>query len=106
KDSSDNPDARKNLPSYDVSVYGSSGSGYEFDMPQITIKNDKVQLTGLGYNYNGVPQQIEKLYISDTESESEWIILINDARDPAFMYEINSATGKQEPYLYSYEQVN
>ena len=94
------------LPSYHVNTYGSAGSDYEYDMPQITIKNDQLQITGLGVNYNGVPQQIQKLYLSDTESASEWIVLMNENNRPAFMYEINSALGTQEPYLYAFEQVD
>ncbi len=105
KDGGDGPgDRQKEKPAYDVNLYGSTGIGDEFDMPQITVKDERLQITALGRNYNGVPQELNKLYLSDSESETEWIIVLGDDRKPAFMYEINSATGAQEPYLYWYER--
>ncbi|WP_353126072.1 YfaP family protein [Parapedobacter pyrenivorans] len=96
---------QENKPSYTVNIYEPSSMYDEFDMPQITVKNEQLQITALGYNYGGLPRHIGKLYLSEADSGTEWIIVFDEHGKPSFMYEINSSTGKQEPFLYSFEKV-
>lgn len=86
-------------PTIDVNFYPPSAftEGYS---PHVTLKNEEVQVTGFGYTADGNMYGIDKLYISDIQSASEWIVLVGPNRKPEFMYGYNSTTQEKLPYLY------
>lgn len=97
--SDDSEEVNPNLSKLEVNLYTPRSISQEV-VPQLTIKNDEVQATAFG-RFNGkVPQGIEKLYISDRETQTEWVVLVDESVRPVFMYGINSATKQKLPYLY------
>ncbi|WP_200974398.1 YfaP family protein [Echinicola sp. 20G] len=74
--------------------------------PLVTLKNDQFQATAFGYNGFGYPTSPEKLYLSDMETGTEWVVLLNSSKEAEFMYGINSATHERLPYLYHSESIN
>ena len=88
-----------NLESLEVNFYKPASTGEETDVPQLTFKNSEIQLTAIGNNSNGVQQSINKIYISDKQSKTEWIALLDNSK-PAFFYAINSSTKEKMPDLY------
>lgn len=87
-----------------VNFYESATVPDATDVPQITIKDETFQITAIGDNVNGIPQRISKVYLSDTETDSEWVALLDASGQPTFVYQINSATGEQEQDLYWYHR--
>ncbi|MGK6351089.1 YfaP family protein [Parapedobacter sp. DT-150] len=85
-----------------VNFYQPSSLEEEYNKPQITIKDETFQLTAIGHNANGIPQRIEKIYLADEESMTEWMVILDDQGDPAFLYGVNTATNERLPDLYWY----
>lgn len=84
----------------DVNFYLPNEAIEEESAPQLTIKNDEIQVTALGFNKAGVQEGIDKLYISDTETQTEWIVLVDEEAHPKFLYAINSFSHERLPFLY------
>ena len=72
----------------------------ETDVPQFTIKNNKVQFTALGANENGRYKKINQIYISDVDNKTEWVSLLNGLNQPEFFYAVNTDTKEKLPELY------
>ncbi|EOR93098.1 periplasmic copper-binding protein [Arcticibacter svalbardensis MN12-7] len=70
------------------------------EVPQFTIKNNKVQFTAFSSYEEGANKNIDKIYISDADSKMEWISLVNSKNQPEFLYSINTATNQKIPELY------
>jgi hypothetical protein len=87
----------------DINFYAAQNVPIEEDAIQLTLKNDEVQMTAFGVNTDGVQRMITKVYLSDVETQTEWMILVNESLQPEFVYAINSATHEKLPYLYGIE---
>lgn len=86
-------------PTIHVNFYSPNSSLDEY-APHLTIKDEAVQVIGFGYNYQGIMLDIDKLYLSDTKTSTEWVILVGDHNKPEFMYGYNSSTKQKLPSLY------
>ncbi len=104
KSSSDDGNFNEELTAIDLNYYPPNISNQNVITPQLTIKDETFQVTALGFNQN--ESKIEKLFLSDTETETEWIVLLNNENSPVFMYGINTATNESLPYLYGVETIN
>ncbi len=99
-----NKDTEPELSNFDVNFYKPTGIA-ETNVPLLTLKNDKIQITAIGNNSGSVQGAINKLYISDTETKTEWILLVENSK-PKFLYGINSSTEEKLPFLYSIENTS
>ena len=73
------------------------------DIPQITLKNDKVQFTAIGKSRNGKYQLPDKVYFSSKEDQTEWIIIPGENSKPKFVFAINSANNEKLRELYWFD---
>ncbi|TCI92607.1 YfaP family protein [Tenacibaculum sp. M341] len=101
-DDSTNPIDNDILTSIDINFY-TPNSSILSETPQITLRDNTFQVTALGQNSNGLIGNIDKLYISDVDTKTEWIVLLNNNSEPEFMYGINTATNQRLPFLYAVE---
>ncbi|UCS91941.1 hypothetical protein KZP23_14540 [Echinicola marina] len=92
----------------DVSIvhYTPEAFGHEEIAPQVSLKNDQFQVTSFGRNDSEYPSSPEKLYLSDMETGTEWVVLLNSSKEAEFMYGINTATHERLPYLYHSESID
>src|SRR5688572_19499961 len=105
-DPTEKPIVNSNKPSFDVNFY-IPDDGFDYDdVPQLTLRDQEVQITALGDLRQGIQQGIEKLYISDSETSTEWIVLPDDSNRPAFFYAVNSSTKEKLPFLYWSENIS
>jgi hypothetical protein len=90
----------------DINFYKPQDLSFEENAIQLTLKNDEVQVSALGINADGIQQHITQVYLSDVETQTEWMILVNESLKPEFVYSINSATKEKLPHLYAIEETN
>jgi hypothetical protein len=69
---------------------------------QVTDKNEAIQLSALGSSVSGKYAAISSLYISDMNSKSEWVVLVDNG-SPSAMYRVNTETQVKSPGLYTFE---
>lgn len=106
KDKHKESEPEKILETLDVNFYKPKITGEEKDVPQLTLKNSEVQVTAIGNNSNGVLISINKLYISDIVTNTEWVVLLDNNGKPALFYGINSLTKEKLADLYWIENKN
>lgn len=98
------PEAKPELNKFVVNFYKPIGVA-ESNVPQLTLKNDDIQITAIGDNSATAQGSINKIYLSDAATKTEWILLVENNK-PKFLYGINSETKKKLPFLYSVESTS
>jgi hypothetical protein len=102
---SDN-DINNILKPLEINYYAPKTFDSQIEEPQLTIRNETIQITAIGSNNSASHGPITKIYFSDATSQTEWIVLINDSGSPEFMYGLNIKSKEKLPYLYEVEKIN
>lgn len=102
---SDN-DIGNNLKPLEINYYAPKTFDSQNEEPQLTIRNETIQITAFGDNNLANHGPTNKIYFSDATSQTEWIVLLNDSGSGEFMYGLNMKTKEKLPYLYEVEEIN
>jgi uncharacterized protein YfaP (DUF2135 family) len=75
------------------------------NLAQVSVRNNVFQFTAIGNSFSNEYTETNSLFFSDTQSKTEWVILLDNSR-PAFMYRIDPTTKVKSPGLYTFNIIN